>query len=895
MKNPKKTVLRILSAILAVLTCSSVPTAAVFADDGQTVPLCNSDVGSAVQITDNYGIQFNITLPFDFITVYAPSWSNNIGSLRFELFRWDRNYRATIGGTSLATADFIDYKDNETLKFEFDRMEAGEYLLKITNISENKAEAVGVWTSPGSPANVKNYKDGVEISNAADAKIHCIGSSDSPLDKISGEIADETPVYEEITESVKDLTKYNLPSDSRYLTSEIMSDTWVFTDGLGRKSVTNAEAGDVRENRTLALFYWMWHAYFQRTPFNTQEFIDSQTAAGIPLEDYIYDYNYEKWPSAFGAQYFWNKPIFGYYSSKDVWVLRRQAELLAAAGVDVVFSDNSNATLVFDEENTALYKAWYEAQKDGVNTPKISYLMPFAEGSDTRYQLGWFYNKIYRDGNYRSLWYYLDGKPMVMAYKSSLSDSATDKNISEFFSYREGFASYFSKRVVGKWGWLSVYPQAAHYKRSNSPNIEEMSVGVAQNANYLTGELAAMNGGPIMGRSYTSDRSHLNEEGSSLWGYNFAEQFEYALSKDPKVIFVTGWNEWAASRYESWPDGNTKSAVTNAFPDQFNDEYSRDIEPTRGALGDNYYYQFVNFVRRYKGVRAIPTPSENKSIDITAGEEQWANVEPYYAASIGNIGDRDSDGYVGVHYSDYSGRNDIIGAQLARDGEWLYFHVECASDITSYTDPLWMNLYIDCDDENGGWNSFDYVINKSAASADTVVLERFTGNGYESVKVADCSYCVNGRYMTVRVAKSDLGLSGDDYTVNFSWTDNVHDADDSGSGEGRPVYTVFSGDILDFYTSGDVAPGGRFKFSFVSSSENAKKSESGNTDTDDGTENGKEDKTDENGGKKTGAAGIIIPIAAAAVGVGLVCGVIYARSRRKRGKKSGDSPNPPRV
>ena len=104
---------------------------------------------------------------------------------------------------------------------------------------------------------------------------------------------------------------------------------------------------------------------------------------------------------------------------------------------------------------------------------------------------------------------------------------------------------------------------------------------------------------------------------------------------------------------------------------------------------------------------AIAMALEKASIDLTAGETQWSAVGPYYAASIGNTGDRNSDGYIGTHYSDYSGRNDIIGAQLARDGEYLYFHVECASDITPYTDPLWMVLYIDSDQSNQGWESFD--------------------------------------------------------------------------------------------------------------------------------------------------------------------------------------------
>jgi hypothetical protein len=66
--------------------------------------------------------------------------------------------------------------------------------------------------------------------------------------------------------------------------------------------------------------------------------------------------------------------------------------------------------------------------------------------------------------------------------------------------------------------------------------------------------------------------------------------------------------------------------------------------------------------------------------------------------------------------------------------------------------------------------------------------------------------------MTVKIAKSDLGLTGDDYTINFAWTDNVHDEGD---------YGRFSGDIMDFYISGDVAPGGRFKFSYISTAENA--------------------------------------------------------------------------
>lgn len=150
---------------------------------------------------------------------------------------------------------------------------------------------------------------------------------------------------------------------------------------------------------------------------------------------------------------------------------------------------------------------------------------------------------------------------------------------------------------------------------------------------------------------------------------------------------------------------------------------------------------------------------------------------------------------------------------MARDDEYLYFHAECASDVVGLGDDLWMTLYIDSNQENQGWETFDYVINKSRATQNAVMLEKFTGNGYDTELVAECAYTLDGRYLTVKVRKADLGLSGDDFTVNFAWTDNVHDEGQEG---------VFSGDILDFYISGDVAPGGRFKYSYISTRENAR-------------------------------------------------------------------------
>jgi hypothetical protein len=77
-------------------------------------------------------------------------------------------------------------------------------------------------------------------------------------------------------------------------------------------------------------------------------------------------------------------------------------------------------------------------------------------------------------------------------------------------------------------------------------------------------------------------------------GLTFRRQFERAFDwPETPIITITGWNEWIAQRQEcghpacpcsSYPDG--------CFIDQWDVEYSRDIEPGVNEMGD-YYYQLM--------------------------------------------------------------------------------------------------------------------------------------------------------------------------------------------------------------------------------------------------------------------------------------------------------------
>ena len=747
------------------------------------------------------GIRMGFGAPFNKFTLCMPTWGDREVSLTLSLYKWDTNFDTTRKASPVASRRIEQHPDNGHALLSFDEQPAGEYLICVDEFSGGR---LGAWQMSAAVSNAYTYESGIE--KAASWEIS-VSFTKTPAEPFLPLVSTKDAIDGKHTAPVE----WEMPADHLVNTHKVMPDTWVFTDGLGRESLTYADVGGVKEDKTVAMFYWTWHvdlAY--STPFNTTEFM-------LKYPEAKNDYDHPAWPPTSGYAYFWNEPLYGYYRTNDEWVLRRHAELLANAGVDTVFTDNTNGNYTWKSSYTPLFETWIDAMDNGaVQSPKISFLLPFGPTPGNIEQVEMMYLDFFRDGKYQKLWFYWDEKPMLMGFQHFNDGSNLHKEINQFFTFRPGQAAYVVEgRQIGNWGWLSTYPQAIYYKdREGFKNkvIEQMTVGVAVNHNYKTNQGTAMNGFNVIGRSYTpefEDRYEKEGTEATKWGYHFAKQFEYALEMDPQVLFITGWNEWTAGRHEAWPPN--EHAIENAFPDQFIDEYSRDLEMTKGELKDHYYYLLVNNVRRYKGVNPIPAPSLSQTIDLSAGMEQWSTAEPYYAAYIGNTAHRDAQGYGDLRYTETSGRNDIIGARVARDSDTVWFFVECNDTITPYTDSLWMNLYIDSDQENKGWETFDFVVNKSAASADTLVLEKFTGNGYDTEKVADVPYKVDGKTMMVEIPKSALGLSGNDFTVNFAWTDNVHDEGD---------YSVFSGDILDFYLSGDVAPGARFKFSYISTHEN---------------------------------------------------------------------------
>lgn len=188
------------------------------------------------------------------------------------------------------------------------------------------------------------------------------------------------------------------------------------TDALGRKLSSFEEVGGPRQNKQVGLFYWTWH---------TDDIANFSPVLNITqiLKQYpeaVNDANHPAWMGVEGGTFWWDEPLFGYYRTTDEWVLRKHAEMLADAGVDVVFFDCSNGSYTWKSSYAKLLEVWSQARADGVRAPQIAFLMPFGATEGSMSSLTELYDELYQPGLYKDLWFMWEGKPLIMAYPNCM-------------------------------------------------------------------------------------------------------------------------------------------------------------------------------------------------------------------------------------------------------------------------------------------------------------------------------------------------------------------------------------------------------------------------------------------------------------------------------------------
>lgn len=501
--------------------------------------------------------------------------------------------------------------------------------------------------------------------------------------------------------------------------------------------------------------------------------------------------SYSGWGQV-GAMHFWGEPIYGYYFSRDTWVMRKHIEMLTAANVDFLYIDATNG-FPYINNALSLMSVMHEYNGLGYTAPKIV----FYTHSSCANTVKQIYNNIYAKNMYPDTWFYLDGKPLILAYQSECK-SGLSSTAYNFFSYREPQWPNEAQKTNG-WPWMDFnYPQRAFY--NNAGKKEAMSVSVAQHSGTVCFSDSAIYGNRTnRGRSFHDNVNSPTAE-SVMYGYNFEEQFDYAIAADVPYILVTGWNEWVAQRQDPKGTGRPGQAV---FVDTASIEYSRDIEPMHGGYFDNYYQQLIRKTAEYKGSAPLLVQDTRKQIDINGGFEQWDGITVTYRDAPGDTADRRSSGFGSKTLTNNTGNNDIVASKIVYDTKNIYFYAETASDITEPDgNSSWMQLFINSDFDGGtGFSGFDYIVNHTAKAGGTTTVAKLkrSGDTYAVISETEVKYKVSGNKMMISVPLKALGIYDyNDIKLAFKWADSdtrIKNAE-------------------QFYTDGDGAPVGRLCYVF---------------------------------------------------------------------------------
>ena len=551
---------------------------------------------------------------------------------------------------------------------------------------------------------------------------------------------------------------------------------WPATDGLGRSLPTAQSPAGILPERCVGIFYFLWHDQ----SWNAQQLArpPNDLAKILSMDPDILSKPDSPLWGAPGDPYYWGEPLYGYYNISDPWVLRRHANLLADAGIDTVIFDTTNRA-TYRAEYMKLCEVWTQVRKEGGRTPRICFMVNTQAG-ETANEI---YQDLYRPGLYKDLWFTWHGKPLMICDPAEASPELRD-----FFTLRKAHWPFEQVNTQNAWHWEATHPQVYSYDQDPA-RPEQVNVAVAQNLRISDGKVTNMSEGDARGRSFHAGKRDTSP-GAVNQGHNFEEQWQRAHELNPPFVMVTGWNEWIAGKF-SRPDRPV------VFVDQYDQEHSRDIEPVTGLHNDNYYYQLVANVRRYKGHPALPTATPEKTIDLAAGFSQWQDVGPEFTDHAFDNGPRDF-GQGARKYQNKSGRNDIVSAKVAHDSTNLYFQVRTRDALTPASDPNWMWLLIDADqDPKTGWEGYDFIVNRTIEGRESW-LEQNTG-GWNWKKTAKLQIRITGNELMLTIPRDAIGRANR-AELNFKWWDNPQ----------KP------GDIMDTYLSGDAAPDGRFNFCYLS-------------------------------------------------------------------------------
>lgn len=149
-------------------------------------------------------------------------------------------------------------------------------------------------------------------------------------------------------------------------TSSVSNDTATYkvTDGLDRE-MTDALA--TKSGKAVGIRYFLH--------FGTEENNALYSVSNILANDPSAYVSSDAWEAAgggaVGTKHWWGRPLFGYYTSLDKWVVERDVQMLTDAGIDFLAIDTENG--IYGSQLTLLLEVLDKYYNQGYNVPKVTF------------------------------------------------------------------------------------------------------------------------------------------------------------------------------------------------------------------------------------------------------------------------------------------------------------------------------------------------------------------------------------------------------------------------------------------------------------------------------------------------------------------------------------------
>jgi hypothetical protein len=236
----------------------------------------------------------------------------------------------------------------------------------------------------------------------------------------------------------------------------------------------------------------------------------------------------------------WNgpfHPVLGEYKTDDREVVRQHLQWLRRAGVDVIFYDacriQPEKTLLDLGKQKTLQVLAEELSHQEKETRKLKLVVwlekwnsnPTAE----QYEFGFDY--IRKNLADRDFYFRLEGKPLVMSYLNGPAPdhAAIEKRNESFFAIRHIASDATTP------GWRYIGPAGDKECMTVNPGFDPYMEGA-----FMT---KYVNKQSVDDAALREHRKAAFEQRAD--GKLFETQLLKAREVNPKVIFISGWNDWA--------------------------------------------------------------------------------------------------------------------------------------------------------------------------------------------------------------------------------------------------------------------------------------------------------------------------------------------------------------